>query len=158
MGIRRELEQKDILVLAQGQDGSARQLWRTFESEPRVVLLGAGAFWDGAARTLNPPACVVVTRMPFPALSDPPVAARAERWPDPQSGFVVPQGALRLRQALNGLAWSHQQRNAVVLFDRRIQTRGYGPAILGTLPRCEQYEESLAQITERIADWVDAGG
>ncbi|HEU4781825.1 MAG TPA: exonuclease domain-containing protein [Ktedonobacterales bacterium] len=158
MGIRRELEQKDILVLAQGQDGSARQLWRTFESESRVVLLGAGSFWDGAARTINPPACVVVTRMPFPALSDPPVAARAERWPDPQSGFVVPQGALRLRQALNGLAWSHQQRNAVVLFDRRIQTRGYGPAILGTLPRCEQYEESLAQITERIAEWVGAGG
>ncbi|HEX5157512.1 MAG TPA: exonuclease domain-containing protein [Ktedonobacterales bacterium] len=156
MGIRRELEQKDILVLAQGQDGSARQLWRTFETESRVVLLGAGSFWDGAARTVNPPACVVVTRMPFPALSDPPVAARAERWPDPQSGFVVPQGALRLRQALNGLAWSHQQRNAVVLFDRRIQTRGYGPAILGTLPRCEQYEESLAQITERVTDWVDA--
>ena len=155
MGIRRELEQKDIMVLAQGQDGSARQLWRTFETESRVVLLGAGAFWDGAARTVNPPACVVVTRMPFPALSDPPVAARAERWPDPQSGFVVPQGALRLRQALNGLAWSHTRRNAVVLFDRRIQTRGYGPAILGTLPRCEQYEESLAQITERIAEWVD---
>jgi len=158
MGIRRELEQKDILVLAQGQDGSARQLWRTFETEPRVVLLGAGSFWDGAARTENPPACVVVTRMPFPALSDPPVAARAERWPDPQSGFVVPQGALRLRQALNGLAWSHPQRNAVVLFDRRIQTRGYGPAILGTLPRCEQYEESLAQITERVAEWVGTGG
>ncbi|HEY7341784.1 MAG TPA: exonuclease domain-containing protein [Ktedonobacterales bacterium] len=158
MGIRRELEAKDILVLAQGQDGSARQLWRAFETESRVVLLGAGSFWDGAARTVNPPACVVVTRMPFPALSDPPVAARAERWPDPQSGFVVPQGALRLRQALNGLAWSHQQRNAVVLFDRRIQTRGYGPAILGTLPRCEQYEESLAQITERVAEWVGAGG
>jgi ATP-dependent DNA helicase DinG len=155
MGIRRELEQQNILVLAQGQDGSARQLWRTFETESRVVLLGAGSFWDGAARTTNPPACVVVTRLPFPALSDPPAAARAERWSDPQSGFVVPQGALRIRQALNGLAWSHSQRNAVVLFDRRIQTRGYGPTILGTLPRCEQYEESLARITERVAEWVN---
>lgn len=154
-GIRRELEQKNILVLAQGQDGSARQLWRTFQSESRVVLLGAGSFWDGAERTVSPPACVVVTRLPFPALSDPPVAARADRWPDPQSGFVVPQGALRIRQALNGLAWSHPQRNAVVLFDRRIQTRGYGPTILGTLPRCEQYEESLTQITERVAEWVN---
>ncbi|HKT39209.1 MAG TPA: exonuclease domain-containing protein, partial [Ktedonobacterales bacterium] len=155
MGIRRELEQRDILVLAQGQDGSARQLWRTFETEPRVVLLGAGSFWDGAERSVNPPACVVVTRLPFPALSDPPVAARAERWPDPQSGFVVPRGALRLRQALNGLAWSHTRRNVVVLFDRRIQTRGYGPTILGTLPRCEHYEESLAQITDRVSEWVD---
>lgn len=155
MGIRRELEQKDILVLAQGQDGSARQLWRTFQEESRVVLLCAGSFWDGAIRAENPPACVVVTRLPFPALSDPPVAARSERWPDPQSGFVVPQGALRLRQALNGLAWSHAQRNAVVLFDRRLQTRDYGPTILGTLPRCEHYEDSLAHITERITEWVD---
>jgi Rad3-related DNA helicase len=155
MGIRRELEQKNILVLAQGQDGSARQLWRTFQTESRVVLLGAGSFWDGADRTVNPPACVVVTRMPFPALSDPPLAARADRWPDPQSGFVVPQGALRLRQALNGLAWSHTQRNAVILFDRRIQTRGYGPTILGSLPRCDQYEDSLARITERVTEWVD---
>lgn len=154
MGIRRELEQKDILVLAQGQDGSARQLWRTFQTEQRVVLLGAGSFWDGEGHAVNPPACVVVTRMPFPALSDPPVAARAERWPDPQSGFVVPQGALRLRQALNGLAWSHAGRNAVVLFDRRIQTRGYGPTLLGTLPRCEHYEDSLAHITERITEWI----
>ena len=117
-------------------------------------MLGAGSFWDGAEHTVNPPACVVVTRLPFPALSDPPMAARAERWPDPQSGFVVPQGALRLQQALNGLAWSHSQRNAVVLFDRRIQTRDYGPTILGTLPRCEQYEESLARITEHVAEWV----
>ncbi len=155
MGIRRELEQRNILVLAQGQDGSARQLWRTFETEKRVVLLGAGSFWDGADRTVNPPACVVVSRMPFPVLSDPPVAARADRWSDPQSGFVVPQGAFRLRQALNGLAWSHSQRNTVVLFDRRIQTRGYGPTILGTLPRCEQYEDSLARITERVTEWVD---
>ncbi|HEU5347179.1 MAG TPA: helicase C-terminal domain-containing protein, partial [Ktedonobacterales bacterium] len=155
MGIRRELEQKNILVLAQGQDGSARQLWHTFQTESRVVLLGAGSFWDGADRTVNPPACVVVTRLPFPALSDPPVAARADRWPDSQSGFVVPQGALRLRQALNGLAWSHRQRNAVVLFDRRIQTRGYGPTVLGTLPRCEQCEDSLARITERVTEWVD---
>ncbi len=154
-GIRRELEQKNILALAQGQEGSARQLWRTFETEERVVLLGAGSFWDGGEHTAHPPACVVVTRMPFPALSDPSVAARAERWPDPQSGFVVPQGALRLRQALNGLAWSHNQRNAVVLFDRRIQTRDYGPMILGTLPRCEQYEESLTRITERVGEWVD---
>ena len=155
MGVRRELEQKNILALAQGQDGSARQLWRTFQTEERVVLLGAGSFWNGADHAVNPPACVVVTRLPFPALSDPPVAARAERWPDPQSGFVVPQGALRLRQALNGLAWSHRERNAVVLFDRRIQTRDYGPTILGTLPRCEHYEESLARITERVGEWVN---
>jgi DNA polymerase III epsilon subunit family exonuclease len=153
-GIRRTLERQDILVLAQGQDGSARQLWQTFVSEPRVMLLGAGVFWHGATRESHPPACVVVTRLPFPALSDPLLAARAEQWADPQSQFVVPQAALKVRQALNGLAWSHHQRNAVVLFDRRIQTRGYGQTILATLPRCTQYQEPVAHLSERIAEWV----
>ncbi len=154
LSIRRALERHDILVLAQGQDGSARQLWHTFRNEPRVVLLGAGAFWEGAGQPEHPPACVVVTRVPFPALSDPLLAARAETWSDPQSQFVVPHAALRLRQALGGLAWSHRQRNAVVLFDRRLQTRGYGQTILSTLPRCTQQQDTVSQIVERVGDWL----
>lgn len=152
--LKRALERHDILALAQGQDGSARQLWQTFRTEPRVVLLGAGVFWEGAAHVEAPPACVVVTRLPFPALSDPLLAARADQWADTQSQFVVPHAALRLRHALGGLAWSHTRKNAVVLFDRRLQTRAYGPTILATLPRCEQYQESVAQIAERVAEWV----
>src|SRR5262249_35943402 len=68
LGTRRALERPDLLVLAQGQDGSARQLWQPFRTEPRVVLLGAGSFWEGAEQAEQPPACVVVTRIPFPAL------------------------------------------------------------------------------------------
>lgn len=154
--IRRALETRDILVLAQGLDGSIRQLWQTFKNEQRVVLLGAGAFWDVSTMDGMPPACIVVTRLPFPALSDPLMAARAAAWVDPQNQFVVPVAALKLRQALGGLAWSHSRRNAVVLFDRRLQTRGYGQTVLGTLPRCTQYQEPAAHLPERIAEWVSA--
>ena len=154
VNIRRALERQGILLLAQGQDGSVRQLWQTFRSESRVVLLGAGAFWDGATPAGRRPACVVITRIPFPALSDPLLAARADTWSDQQNQFVVPHAALKLRQALGGLAWSHWRRNAVVLFDRRLQTRGYGPTILSTLPRCTPYQEPAAQIVDRIQEWV----
>jgi DNA polymerase III epsilon subunit family exonuclease len=152
--IRRALEKQLILLMAQGQDGSVRQLWHTFGSESRVVLLGAGAFWDGSIPVERPPACVVITRTPFPALSDPLLAARADIWNDQQSQFVVPHAALKIRQALGGLAWSHWRRNAVVLFDHRLQTRGYGPTILGTLPRCTHYQEPVAHIIERTEEWV----
>ena len=152
--IRRTLEQRDILVMAQGQDGSARQLWQTFRGEERVVLLGAGAFWDGAERVERPPACVVVTRTPFPTMNDPLLAARADQWSDQQTEFIVPHAALRIHQALGGLAWSHRQRNAVVLFDRRLQTRAYGPTILGSLPHCTHYQEAMKRITERVTEWV----
>ncbi|MGO8946944.1 MAG: exonuclease domain-containing protein [Ktedonobacterales bacterium] len=152
--IRRALEKQLILLMAQGQDGSVRQLWQTFRSEPRVVLLGAGAFWDGAIPIDHPPACVVIPRTPFPALSDPLLAARADTWNDQQNQFLVPHAALKLRQALGGLAWSHWRRNAVVLFDHRLQTRGYGSTVLGTLPRCRQFQEPVARVIERIEEWI----
>lgn len=101
-----------------------------------------------------PPACVVVTRIPFPALSDPLLAARADIWPDRQSQFVVPFAALRVRQALGGLAWSHWRRNVVMIFDRRVQTRDYGTAILSAVARCTTYQERLEQIVERATEWV----
>jgi DNA polymerase III epsilon subunit family exonuclease len=155
LGIRRSLERDDILVLAQGQDGSTRQLWQTFRAERRVVLLGAGAFWEGAGQLDQPPACVVVTRVPFPALSDPLLAARAELWADPQNQFVVPHAALKLRQALVSLCWSHHQRNTLVLFDRRLQTRSYGSMLIGSLARCTQYQAPMAHIAERVSEWVE---
>jgi DNA polymerase III epsilon subunit family exonuclease len=154
-GIRQALERSDVLVLAQGLDGSARQLWQTFRSQPRVVLLGAGAFWDGGELDGVPPACVVVARLPFPSLSDPVLAARAELRQDPQAQFVVPYAALRIRQALGGLAWSHGRRNAVVLFDSRVTARAYGGAVLATMPRCTLSQEPLAQVTARVVAWVD---
>ena len=154
INIRRALERQGILLMAQGQDGSVRQLWQTFRSESRVVLLGAGAFWEGTIPIERPPACIVIARIPFPALSDPLLAARADTWSDQQNQFVVPHAALKLRQSLGGLAWSHWRRNAVVLFDRRLQTRGYGSTILGTLPHCTPCQEPAAQIVECVEEWV----
>jgi ATP-dependent DNA helicase DinG len=154
-GIKAGLEASDVLVLAQGQDGSVRQLWQTFNTQPRVVLLGAGAFWEGVELEGRAPACIVVTRIPFPSLSDPLLAARAEAWHDQQNQFVVPHAALKLRQALSGLAWSQRGRNAVVLFDRRLATRGYGPTLLSALPRCTVRTEPMARLADQVAAWVD---
>lgn len=154
MGIRRSLERHDILVLAQGIDGSARQLWNTFNTQPRTVLLGAGSFWDGGRQGDRAPACVVAPRTPFPPQSDPLVAARSDLWPDPQAQFMTPQAALKLRQALGGLAWSSSRRNAVVLFDRRLQTRSYGDTILGALPKCELYHDVASELADAVAAWT----
>jgi Rad3-related DNA helicase len=155
--VRRALERHNILALAQGVDGSARQLWQNFDSQERVVLLAAGSFWDGAERRGRAPACVIVARTPFPAQSDPLIATRAAAWSDPQSQFMIPQAALKLRQALGGLAWSHSRRNAVVLFDHRLQTRAYGPTILSALPDCAPYTGSLSALPDRVASWARGG-
>jgi DNA polymerase III epsilon subunit family exonuclease len=148
------LEQQDILVLAQGIDGSPRQLWQQYQAQPRVVLLGAGSFWDAVDMGGPGPACIVVSRLPLAPLSDPAMAARAERYQDQLHQFIIPQAALRLRQALNRLAWGTPRRNAVVLFDKRIQAKEYGQVFLNTLPDCTTHRGSVSLMPEHVSQWL----
>src|SRR2546423_7048122 len=104
------LEARGILVLAQGVDGSPRQLWQIFQHQERIVLLGTGSFWDSIEEVSRTPICTVLTRLPMPVLNDPPVAARAEHYSDQLHQLTVPVASLRVRRVLNRLAWSDTQR------------------------------------------------
>ncbi len=153
-GIKAALEERGILVLAQAIDGSLRQIWQTFRSQERVVLLGAVNSWDTVDLPGERPACVVVTRLPFPALSDPPQAGRAEHYHDQLNQFVIPQASLRVRHALNRLAWSGSRRNAIVLFDKRVQAKDYGSVFLHSLPHCTVRQGSVSLLPEHVAGWI----
>ena len=152
------LEGRGVLVLAQGVDGSPRQLWSSFSTQERVIILGAGSLWDSIGEISSVPACIVITRLPMPVLNDPPVAARAEHYNDLLRQLTVPVASLRVRRALNRLAWSQTQRNAVVLFDRRIISKEYGATILHTLPHCSQRQDGISHAPETILDWLTATG
>src|SRR6185312_14452032 len=148
------LETRGVLVLGQGVDGSPRQLWQVFQTQERVVLLGTGSFWDGAQDLKHSPACLLIARLPMPVLNDPPIAARAEHYSDQLHQFTVPIAALRMRRVLNRLVWNNTQRNAVVLFDRRIISKEYGSVILHSLPRCSQRQAAVSHMPETILDWL----
>ena len=152
------LEARGILVVAQGMDGSPRNLWQMFSNQEKIVVLGAGSFWDTVGEVSRGPACIVVTRLPMPVLNDPPVAARAEHYTDQLHQLTVPVASLRLRRALNRLAWSASGRNAVVLFDRRLISKEYGATILHSLPHCSQRQAAVSHMPETILDWLTASG
>ena len=156
--VKQSLEGHGILVLGHGIDGSPRQLWQMFRDQERVVLLGTGAFWDGADEVERSPACVLVARLPMPVLNDPPMAARTEQYSDQLHQVTVPMAALRMRRALNRLAWSHEKRNAVVIFDRRIVSKEYGATILHSLPHCSQRQGAVSPMPEITLDWLTATG
>jgi ATP-dependent DNA helicase DinG len=156
--IKPVLESRGILVLGQGIDGSPRQLWHIFSTQERVIVLGAGNFWDSIGEINNVPACLFITRLPMPVLNDPPVAARAEQYSDQLHQLTVPAASLRLRRALNRLAWSETKRNAVVLFDRRVISKEYGSTVLHTLPRCSQRQSAVSHMPEMILDWLTTTG
>jgi DNA polymerase III epsilon subunit family exonuclease len=152
------LEARGILALGHGIDGSPRQLWQMFQNQERVVLLGTGSFWDGTDEISRTPACILLARLPMPVLNDPPIAARAEPYSDQLHQVTVPMAALRVRRALNRLAWSSTRRNAIVLFDRRISSKEYGATLLHTLPQCSQRQGAVSHMPEIILDWLTATG
>ncbi|MFL5626980.1 MAG: exonuclease domain-containing protein [Ktedonobacteraceae bacterium] len=156
--IKPVLEAKGILVLGQGVDGSPRQLWHIFSTQERVILLGAGNFWDSVGEISSVPACLVIARLPMPVLNDPPIAARADHYSDQLHQLTVPVASLRVRRALNRLAWSDTRRNAVVLFDRRVITKEYGSTVLHTLPRCSFRQGAVSYLPETTLDWLTATG
>ncbi|GAC1565365.1 MAG: helicase C-terminal domain-containing protein [Ktedonobacteraceae bacterium] len=152
------LEARGILVLGHGIDGSPRQLWHMFHDQERIVLLGTGSFWDGTDEVSRAPVCVLVARLPMPVLNDPPIAARSEHYADQLHQVTVPIASLRVRRALNRLAWSDAMRNAVVLFDRRVISKEYGATVLHTLPRCSVRQGALSHMSELVLDWLTATG
>jgi ATP-dependent DNA helicase DinG len=156
--IRPLLEARGILVLGHGIDGSPRQLWQMFHDQERVVLLGTGSFWDGTDEVSRTPACILLARLPMPVLNDPLIAARAEQYSDQLHQVTVPMASLRVRRALNRLAWSGTSRNAVVLFDRRVTSKEYGGTVLHSLPQCSQRQGAVSHMPEIILDWLTATG
>lgn len=152
------LESRGILVLGQGIDGSPRQLWQVYQKQERVVLLGAGNFWDGIEDATTSPTCLFITRLPMPVLNDPPIATRAEQYSDQLHHLTVPMAALRIRRALNRLTWNDAKRNAVVLFDRRVISKEYGSIVLHSLPRTSQRQVAVSHIPELTLDWLTAEG
>jgi ATP-dependent DNA helicase DinG len=154
--VKQSLEARGVLVLGHGIDGSPRQLWQMFGDQERVVLLGTGAFWDGIDEFQRAPACILVARLPMPVLNDPPMAARTEHYSDQLHQVTVPMAALRMRRALNRLAWSKEKRNAVVIFDRRVVSKEYGSTIVHSLPQCSQRQGAISHMPEFVLDWLTA--
>ena len=149
------LEDDDIVVFAQGVDGSRRQLLNNFRNTPRAVLLGTRSFWEGVDVVGEALICLVIARLPFSVPTDPIFAARAETFEDPFNEFYLPEAILRFRQGFGRLIRSRDDYGVVVVLDKRILTKAYGKTILRSLPPCTARQgpvESLAAVTRR---WLD---
>lgn len=139
------LEDAGIAVLTQGVDGSRRSLLERFRAG-RSVLLGARSFWEGVDLPGDLLQCVVVARLPFEVPDDPLVEGRSERYEDPFREYQLPQAALRLRQGVGRLIRTATDRGVVLLCDRRIITKEYGPTLLASLPTGRARRVTLGEV------------
>ena len=150
------LDDAGIAVLTQGVDGSRRALLARFAAG-RAVLLGTQSFWEGVDLPGDVLRCVVIVKLPFAVPDDPLVEGRAERYEDPFREFHLPQAVLRLRQGFGRLIRTRSDRGAVVLLDRRVLTREYGPAFLLSLPPARLQRVEADGVAGAVASWCALG-
>jgi DNA polymerase-3 subunit epsilon/ATP-dependent DNA helicase DinG len=154
--VRAPLEEEGILALGHGIDGSPKQLLRALRENPRTVLLGTASFWEGVDVVGEALSLLVVTRLPFTVPTDPVYVARSELYDEPFMQYALPQAVLRFKQGFGRLIRRKTDRGVVAVLDRRIKSRGYGSAILRSLPPCTVREEPLRNLPPLVADWLAA--
>jgi predicted DnaQ family exonuclease/DinG family helicase len=151
------LDVRGIASLAQGLDGTRRQILQSFLADPRTVLLATSSFWEGVDIPGDRLRCVVIDKLPFPVPTDPLVRARSEQLRDPFSEYILPVAVIRLRQGFGRLIRSATDRGAVVLCDPRLRSRQYGLGFLRALPPAPMAVSALHAVPAMVDAFVNTG-
>ena len=152
--LQKALSPHGIRVLAQGIDGTPNQILNDFKANSNAVLLGTSSFWEGvdiAGETLS---LLILARLPFSVPSEPIFAGRAELYDDPFNQYAVPQAILRFKQGFGRLIRRKTDRGVVVILDRRVHSKGYGPAFLNSIPVCTRKSGPLMNMPQEISAWL----
>jgi len=157
--LRKSLASEGIEVLAQGADGSRESLLARLQAGGRTALLGTASFWEGVDVRGAALSLLIIAKLPFAVFTDPIIQGRCElleaSGKDAFLHFSVPNAILRLRQGFGRLIRSKSDKGVVVLTDKRVLTKRYGPAFLRALPaqvRTAASQEALAQAVSAFLD------
>lgn len=101
-------------------------------------LLGLASFAEGVDLPDDYCRHVVLTKLPF-AVPDDPVDEAITEWAEAEGRnafleIAVPDAAMRLVQACGRLIRHEGDHGRITILDRRLVTRGYGRALLNSLP------------------------
>ncbi|MEZ4587027.1 MAG: helicase C-terminal domain-containing protein [Gemmatimonadales bacterium] len=143
-------------LLLQGES-SRDQLLRRFREAGNAVLLGTDSFWEGVDVPGRALRALVLSKLPFKVPSEPLTAARLERLAeqgvDGFFGYLLPHAALKMKQGFGRLIRSRRDVGVVLLMDRRVISRRYGPLILSGLPPADRVTGSWAEVKLKCEDF-----
>jgi DNA polymerase-3 subunit epsilon/ATP-dependent DNA helicase DinG len=156
--IKEPLEEHNIVVLAQGSDGSPRQLIDRLRGSPGTVILGSASFWEGVDIVGAALSVVVITKLPFPVPSDPVFEARSELYDEPFMELSLPNAVLRFKQGFGRLIRSSHDVGVCVVYDRRVVSKRYGSTFIQSLPPCRVTVGSVFDLPEAAGTWLQRTG
>jgi ATP-dependent DNA helicase RecQ len=133
-----ELESQGIPVLVQRSGESRQRLVDLFREHGGAVLYGLKSFWEGVDVPGAALSLVVMEKLPYPFLGDPVHAARREavarRSGREFQDYLFPLMVIQFKQGFGRLLRRHDDRGAVILYDKRVSRKRYLPELLGALP------------------------
>ena len=152
--LKARLAEAEIRVLAQRLDGSPGRLLRLLMDQPRSLLLGTAAFWEGVDVPGDALSQIAIARLPFPVPSDPIYAGRAEQFEDSFAEYALPGALLRFKQGFGRLIRGPQDRGVLLVLDARIHRRKYGPAFVDALPDLEVRTLHSRDVAAAVTEWL----
>jgi len=109
-----------------------------FRDAGDAVLVATMSFWEGVDVPGRALRLVVLDKIPFAVPTEPVVAARSAKIEaeggNPFTQYAVPAAAITLKQGFGRLIRTKKDAGIVALLDRRAAKRGYGRALLQSLP------------------------
>jgi len=148
------LAREGITVYEQSDGASRRQLLENFRNAARGVLLGTRSFWEGVDVPGEALSCLAMVRLPFAVPTDPIFAARSEAYEQAFLEYAVPDAILRFRQGFGRLIRTSTDRGVVVVFDKRVLTKTYGPLFLKSLPDCTVRRGPCSELGHAVMEWM----
>jgi len=148
-------------ILVQGEQ-SRDQLLRRFREAGNAILLGTDSFWEGVDVPGRALRVLLLCKLPFKVPSEPLTAARlerlAEQGEDGFMGYLLPHAALKLKQGFGRLIRTRSDVGVVILLDRRVVVKRYGPLLLSGLPKAERVMGSWAEVRTKCEDFFARHG
>ena len=140
--LRRDLDEMDITLLVQGEEGWDRtRLLKVFREDVNSVLFGVNSFWEGVDVPGEALSNLIITKLPFQVPEGPLVEARharlKEQGLEPFQVESLPEAVLRLKQGFGRLIRTSTDVGTVTILDPRVTSERWGRVFLKALPECE---------------------
>jgi ATP-dependent DNA helicase DinG len=144
------------LPLLVQNEASRRALLDRFRAAGNAVLVGSASFWEGIDIRGDALSLVVIDKLPFAPPDDPVVDARIRHLRrngrNPFNEYQLPEAILKLKQGAGRLIRDEHDRGVLMVLDERLLSKGYGRAVLASLPpfaRTRSEAAAVAFLTRR---------